>query len=187
VKLLFKLLHVRFFFSVHFNLSSLCAFLCCLRLSAVWHNELTPWSRVLLQNLTGPQVLKKFPTFYGTWRFITAFTSAYHLSLSWARSIQSMPQHITSWRCISIFSFCLCLGLPSGLFSLCFRTRILYVCSHHMCYMSHPSILIDLVRSVDCEAPCVSLMLHFLIHILMANPFWGNKNFDLFTTLLQQL
>jgi len=26
---------------------------------------LTPWSRVLLEKLTGPQPVKKFPTFYG--------------------------------------------------------------------------------------------------------------------------
>jgi hypothetical protein len=51
---------------------------------------LTPWSKVLLEKLTGSQLVKKFPTFYGTRRFITAFTSARHLPLSWARSIQSM-------------------------------------------------------------------------------------------------
>ena len=45
-------------------------------------NFLTPWSRVLLEKLTGFQLVKKFPTFYGTRRFITAFTSARHLSLS---------------------------------------------------------------------------------------------------------
>ena len=31
-------------------------------------------------------------------RFITTFTSAHHLSLSWASSIQSIPPHPTSWR-----------------------------------------------------------------------------------------
>ena len=31
---------------------------------------------------------KKFPAFYGTLRFITAFTTTQHLSLSSARSIQ---------------------------------------------------------------------------------------------------
>jgi hypothetical protein len=41
---------------------------------------LTPWSRVL-EKLTGFQLVKKFPAFYGTRRFITAFTSARHLSL----------------------------------------------------------------------------------------------------------
>jgi hypothetical protein len=43
---------------------------------------LTPWSRVLLQKLTGSQLIKKFPAFHGTRRFITVFTSARHLSLS---------------------------------------------------------------------------------------------------------
>jgi hypothetical protein len=33
----------------------------------------------------------KFPTFYGTEKFLTAFTSAHHLALSWARSNQSIP------------------------------------------------------------------------------------------------
>jgi len=42
----------------------------------------TPWSRVLLEKLTGLKLVKKFPAFYGTRRFITAFTSARHLSLS---------------------------------------------------------------------------------------------------------
>ena len=52
---------------------------------------LTPWCRVLLEQLTGLQLLKKFPAFHGTRRFITALTSVRHLSLSWASSIQSTP------------------------------------------------------------------------------------------------
>ena len=40
---------------------------------------LTPCSRVLLEKLTSFQLVKKFPAFYGTRRFITAFTSACHL------------------------------------------------------------------------------------------------------------
>jgi len=43
---------------------------------------LTPWSRVLLEKLNGFQLVKKFPAFYGTRRFITAITSARHVSLS---------------------------------------------------------------------------------------------------------
>jgi hypothetical protein len=31
-----------------------------------------PWSRVLLEKVTGSQLVKKFPTFYGTRRFNTA-------------------------------------------------------------------------------------------------------------------
>jgi hypothetical protein len=52
---------------------------------------LTPWSRVLPEKLKRPELLNKFPVFYGTRRFITAFTRACHLSLSWARLIQTMP------------------------------------------------------------------------------------------------
>jgi hypothetical protein len=43
---------------------------------------LTPWSRGLLEKLTVSQLVKKFSAFYGTRRFITAFTRARHLSLS---------------------------------------------------------------------------------------------------------
>ena len=74
-----------------------------------------PWSRVLLEKLTGSQLVKKFPAFYGTRRFITAVTSARHLSLSWASSIQSIPPHLTSWRSILILSSHLRLG-PMELF-----------------------------------------------------------------------
>ena len=56
---------------------------------------LTPWSKALLEKLTGSQFIKKIPAFYGTWRFITSFTSARRLSLSWSKSIQfmSLPSH----------------------------------------------------------------------------------------------
>ena len=87
---------------------------------------LTPWNRALLEKLTGFQLVKKFPAFYETRRFITAFTSARHLSLSSASSIQSMPPHSTSWRSILILSSHLHLGLPSGLFPPGFPTKTLY-------------------------------------------------------------
>jgi hypothetical protein len=46
---------------------------------------LTPWSWLILEKLTGSQPIKKFPAFYETQRFTSIFTSACHLSLSWAR------------------------------------------------------------------------------------------------------
>ena len=49
----------------------------------------TSWSRALPEELTGARLVKKFPAFYETRRFITAFTSASQLFLSWARSFQS--------------------------------------------------------------------------------------------------
>ena len=63
----------------------------CNHTQKIFRNLLSQWSRVLLEKTTGSQLVKKFPTYYGTWRFITVFTSACHLSLSSARSIQSMP------------------------------------------------------------------------------------------------
>jgi len=53
------------------------------------YSLLTPWNRVLLGKLTSLQLVEKFPAFYGTQRFITAFISAHYLFLSWASSIQS--------------------------------------------------------------------------------------------------
>jgi hypothetical protein len=87
---------------------------------------LTAWSTVLLEKLTGLQLVEKFPVFYGTRRFITAFTSARYLSLSWAHLIQSIPPHPTSCRSILILSSHLRLGLPSGLFPSGFPTKTLY-------------------------------------------------------------
>jgi hypothetical protein len=52
---------------------------------------LTPWSRVLLEKLTGFEASQEIPPIYGTRKFITVLTSARHLSLAWAHSIQS-PQ-----------------------------------------------------------------------------------------------
>ena len=87
---------------------------------------INPWSRVLLEKLTGLQLVKKFPTFYGTRRFTTAFTSGRQLSLSWVSSIQSMAPHPTSWRSILLLSSHLRLDLPSGLFPSSFLTKTLY-------------------------------------------------------------
>ena len=92
---------------------------------------LIPLCRVLLEKLTGLQLVNKFPAFYGTRRFITAFTSVRHLSLTWARTIKSTYPHPTSWRSILILSTHLCLGLPSGLFPSGFPTKTLYAPSPH--------------------------------------------------------
>ena len=61
---------------------------------------LTPWSRVLLEKLTGSQLVKNSPTFYGTRIFITAVTSARHLSLSCPFISGSLsPRHGASLGC----------------------------------------------------------------------------------------
>jgi len=43
---------------------------------------LTPWSRVLLEKLTGSAASQEIPRNFGTRRFVTVLTSARHLSLS---------------------------------------------------------------------------------------------------------
>ena len=92
---------------------------------------LTPWCRVLLENLTGLQLVKKFPAFYGTQRF---------LSLSWVNPIQSTYPHPTSWRSILILSTHLRLGLPKGLVPSGFPTKTLYAPSPpHTRHMPSPS------------------------------------------------
>ena len=92
---------------------------------------LTPWCRVILEKLTGLQLVKKFPAFHGTRRFITALTSVRHLSLSWASQIQFIYPHSTSWRSVLILSTHLRLGLPSGLLPSGFPTKTLYTPSPH--------------------------------------------------------
>ena len=76
----------------------------------------TPWSRVLLEKLTGSAASQEIPRIFGTQRFLTVPTSTRHLSLSWANSIQSPQPPPTSLRSILILSSQLRLSLPNGLF-----------------------------------------------------------------------
>jgi hypothetical protein len=66
-----------------------------------WYNrpvtDYWSWALLaLLEKLPVVQPLKKFPAFYGTRRFSIVFTRALHWSLSWARSIQSIPSYLRS-------------------------------------------------------------------------------------------
>ena len=83
-----------------------------------------------LEKLTGLQLVKKFPAFHGTRRFITALTSVRHLSLSWASPIQSIYTHPTSWRSILILSTHLRLGLLSVLLPSGFPSKTLWWWAH---------------------------------------------------------
>ena len=51
----------------------------------------SPWSAVLPEKLTSPQLVKKLTAFYETRSFSTAFTRFRHLSLSSVRSSQFVP------------------------------------------------------------------------------------------------
>ena len=116
---------------------------------------LTPWCRVLLEKLTGLQLVKKFPAFHETRRFITALTSIHHLSLSWASPIQSIYPHPTSWRSILISTH-LRLGLPSGLLPSGFPTKTLYT---------------PLSSSIRATCPAHLILLNFITRTILGEEY----------------
>ena len=128
--------------------------------SALWQKApkerltylLTPWCRVLLEKLTSSQLIKKFPAFHGTRRFITALTSVRHMSLSWASPSQSIYPHPTSWRPILILSIHLRLGLPSGFLPSVFPTKTLYT---------------PLSSPIRATCPAHLILLDFITHTIL--------------------
>ena len=139
------------------------------------HIILTPWTRVLLEKLTSLQLVKKLPAFYGSRRFITALTSARHLSLSWASPIQCIHPQNTSWWSILILTSQLHLGLPSCLFPSCFPTKILYTFLTYSSKLHAASLLSSiilspqshLVKSKNDDAPHSTMFsnFHYLVPV----------------------
>jgi hypothetical protein len=108
---------------------------------------LTPCSRLFLEKLTGSQLVKKLPAFCGTRTFIIAVTTARHVHLSRASSIQSMPPPHTSWRSILILSSHLQLGHSNGLLHSGFPTKTLFTPLFSSIRATCPAhlILLDLI------------------------------------------
>ena len=141
---------------------------------------LTPWCRVLLEKLTGLQLVKKIPAFHGTRRFITALTSVRHLSLFWASPIQSIYPHPNSWRSILIISTHLRLGLPSGLLPSGFSTKNLYSTLSSPIRATCPAhlILLDYITRTKLgeEFKSFSSSLCSLLHSPVTSPSLGPNN-----------
>ena len=98
----------------------------------------TTWRRILLEKRIGPQLVKKWPAFYGTRQFITAFTSALHLSLS-ATSIQSMsPSHFLKVHFNIILPATPMSSKSSVSLRLLHQNRVSTTPVPHTCYMPHP-------------------------------------------------
>ena len=136
------------------------------------YSLLTPRCRVLLEKLTGLQLVKKFPAIHGARKFITALTSVRKLSLSWDNAIHSIYPHSTSWRSILILSTHLRLGLSSGLLPSGFPTKTLYTplsspiratCPAHL-ILSILSLAQYWVRSTNYLAPLFSYTSNYRFH-----------------------
>jgi hypothetical protein len=88
--------------------------------SNVHSSYLTPGRRVVLAKPAQP--LKKFPSFYGTWKFITELKRTQHFPSPKPDEL-SPPFLLLTWRSILVLFFHLCLVLPYGLISSRFPTQ----------------------------------------------------------------
>jgi hypothetical protein len=108
------------------------------------------------------QSLDSFPEFYGTWSYITAFTRALHLYLSWIRPIQSTPSHtnkinlnVTYTPTSSSFLWCF---FPLDFLPVTF-TRFP---SPNSSYMLTPLILLILITLDEAYKSCRYSLFSFL-------------------------
>ena len=126
------------------------------------------------------QLVKKFPAFHGTRRFITTLTSAHQLSLSWARLILSMSPHPTSWRSILILSSHLYLGLPSGVFPSGFLAKTLHtlllspICATRAAHLILLNLITWIILGEDQHWCYIILAIASIINLLALEFFFFN-------------
>ena len=93
--------------------------------------------RIQSHETDGSQLIIKLPASYGTRRFVTVFTTAHYISLSWTRLIHSTSTHPISLIPIILYPH-LHLGLPSGLLTSHFPIKM-YFSSPRTCYTPCPT------------------------------------------------
>jgi len=102
----------------------------------------TPGSRVLLQMLILPHLLKKIPSFYEARKFISVFTRGRHLSYPKLCQSSSSPSLPISGRSIPMLSSQVPMRLPSRLFPLELPTpHQIALCTSHE-QRNKPSVFI---------------------------------------------
>jgi len=110
----------------------------------------TPWSRFLLEKLTGSELVKKSPAFYGNQKFNTVLTRVLPLVpiQNQINQAHAPPCHFLKIHLIIFFRPRL--GLPSGLFSSSFPTKNLYApLLSPICNMFPPHlILLNLIAQI---------------------------------------
>jgi hypothetical protein len=122
---------------------------------------LSPWKKPRVA-----QILKKFPTIYGTRCFITVFTTAHHSPLSWARWIQFIPSNPVSIRSVLILCTHLRLSLLVVYSLLAFRALRAFFsspCFLHALPISFCFSWSDFAKSRSYEPPHYVLFTYLLL------------------------
>jgi hypothetical protein len=109
-------------------------------------NYLTLQNIVFLEKLIVTHLVKKFPKFYGTWRFITVFRCSHHLALASTRWIQCHTLLPYLFKTQFNVTLNLCVSLPWGLIFTVFWLKF---CVYF------PSF------------PCMDMSLHSLLYLMI--------------------
>jgi hypothetical protein len=134
-----------------------------------WLMQLTVWCILLFWKLRLPEVIKKFPTFYGMWKFITLFTRNHHWSLYGPAEFSS-HHPILFLKYILVLSSYLCVDIQNSLFfsALFTKTRsALLFCTIHATHthkLPIPSSLMSpwlLIQSLFLTVQCPPTSCHF--------------------------
>jgi len=97
--------------------------------------HLTPDNRILLEKLRVPQLLKKYPVFYGAWIFIAVFIRPRPPVRSWSKWLHYTSSHLR-------------LGLPNWSFLQLSSTTTLTSFLCYACHMPHAHVILREVQKL---------------------------------------